>query len=101
MAVSRSKPQGQLQNESPSASADPARRPPTNIKDLPENLRTQLPPLQISGSVYSSDSRSRLLIVNGQPMHEGDVIGSDLRLLQIQPKAAIFEFKAQRFLVNF
>lgn len=77
------------------AAADPARLP--TLAELPEALRRQLPALQIGGSMYSEAPANRMLIVNGQLLHEGSTVVPGLVLEQIRLKSAVFSFQGQRY----
>jgi general secretion pathway protein B len=76
----------------PAASAPVAR-----LAELSEDFRRQLPPLTLGGGMYSEQAANRLAIVNGQPVHEGDLAASELRVVQIRPRAVVFDFRGQRF----
>ena len=65
--------------------------------DLPEQVRRDLPQLNLGGSSYSADSASRMVILNGQVFHEGDTIAPGLVLQQVKPKGAVLGFKGYRF----
>lgn len=65
--------------------------------DLPEQVRRDLPQLNLGGSSYSSDATSRMVILNGQVFHEGDTIAPGLVLQQVKPKGAVLGFKGYRF----
>ncbi|MDP9046258.1 MAG: general secretion pathway protein GspB, partial [Pseudomonadota bacterium] len=71
------------------------------VAELPEDIRSQLPVLAVGGSMYSSKPADRLLILNGQVVHEGDKIGNDLVLQQIRLKSALLSFKGYRYTMNF
>jgi len=68
-----------------------------SLADLPVEARRGLPPLAFGGSIYSNTPANRLLIVNGQLMHEGDALGPGVALEQIKPKAAVLNIGGQRF----
>ena len=59
--------------------------------------RSGLPALAFGGSIYSGTPANRLLIVNGQLMHEGESLGPGVTLEQIKPKAAVLVIRGQRF----
>ncbi len=44
-----------------------------NLNDLPADIRSALPPLKISAHVYSPEPQNRLVQVNEQLLHEGQV----------------------------
>lgn len=67
-----------------------------SLAELPPELRSGLPALAFGGSIYSSTAANRLLIVNGQLMHEGESLGANVVLEQIKPKAAVLNIRGQR-----
>ncbi len=71
-----------------------------SLAELPPDARAGLPPLAFGGSIYSNTPANRLLIVNGQLMHEGDALGPGVTLEQIMPKAAVLNIRGQRFEVG-
>lgn len=80
----------------PAASAATARRV-NSLAELPPDARAGLPPLAFGGSIYSNTAANRLLIVNGQLMHEGDALAPGVTLEQIRPKAAVLNIRGQRY----
>jgi general secretion pathway protein B len=85
----------------PAAGAVSAEAPITLREQLPENVRSQLPPLAVGGSIYSSSAADRSLIVDGRILRENDRLNADLTLEQIRPKSAVFRFRGHRFEVGF
>jgi len=92
----------------PAAAARPAAPAPASaaastipriasLAELPPELRSGLPALAFGGSIYSGTPANRLLIVNGQLMHEGESLGPGVTLEQIKPKAAVLNIRGQRF----
>jgi len=71
------------------------------LTELPEDVRRQVPPMALGGSVYSPQPASRMVIVNGQVTREGSTLGPDLRLEHIGPKSAVFSVRGQRFEMPF
>ena len=69
-------------------------------RELPPDLQRELPALAVSGTVYSSDPSQRLLMVNGELLHEGDRIGPELVVEEIRRKDAVLRYKGQRFSVS-
>ena len=54
------------------------------------------------GLKYSSANKAdRILIINGQVLHEGDAIAPGLMLEQIRLKAAVLAFKGYRYGIAF
>ncbi len=71
------------------------------LKDLPEALRRELPPLSASGAMYSDTPSKRMLIINGQLLQEGARVAPDLVLEQIELKSAVLSYKGQRFRISY
>ncbi|NDU79703.1 GspB domain-containing protein [Actinomadura sp. DSM 109109] len=67
------------------------------LRELPEAVRRELPPLAVGGSMYSAQASQRLVILNGQVFHEGAQIGAELVVEQIRPKSVVLRFRQQRF----
>lgn len=92
----------------PASAARPASAAPAaaavprvaSLAELPPELRNGLPALAFGGSIYSNTPANRLLIVNGQLMHEGESLGPGVVLEQIKPKAAVLVIRGQRFEVG-
>ena len=68
--------------------------------ELPEDLRRQIPPLAITGSVYSSNPDKRLLLVNNQVLAQGSLAAPEVTLEQIQAKSSVFSYRGTRFRVT-
>jgi general secretion pathway protein B len=71
------------------------------LNELPADIRRQLPAITIGGSRYSASQADRILIVNGQVLHEGDRITPDLVLEHIKLKAAVLAFKGYRYGITY
>ncbi len=72
-----------------------------SVAELPDDLRAQLPKLSISGATYSAQAAYRMLIVNGQVLHEGDEPAPGLTLETIRQKDAVLRFKGYRYSVAY
>ena len=77
--------------------ATPAPQPVLRLADLPEAQRRELPPMVVSGAVQSPDPASRMLILDGQVLREGDAPAPGLVLERIGPRAAVFSRGGLRF----
>lgn len=71
------------------------------LKELPDDIRSQLPAVNVGGSMYSVKKADRILIINGQVLHEGDAVAPGLMLEQIRLKAAVLAFKGYRYAIAF
>ena len=85
----------------PAAKAPPAAAPeaaalPT-IWELPFSTRKDIPALDLSMHVYSSDPKERFVVIKGERHVEGDEIGSDLTLREIRQDGLVLEYKGQKF----
>ncbi len=73
----------------------------TNVKDLPPDVRAQLPRLAVGGAIYSETPADRMVILNGQVFHEGDKPAADTVLEQIRLKSAVLNFRGQRYEISY
>ena len=64
-------------------------------------MRRTIPPLVIGGAIYSENAASRMLIVGGQVLHEGDRAAPGVTLEQIKPRSAVLRWKQLRYEVTF
>jgi general secretion pathway protein B len=62
--------------------------------DLPPAVREQLPTLQLAGVTHSTNPLYRMVIVNGQVLHEGDQAAPGLVLERIEPGRTVGRFVA-------
>ncbi|HSO45876.1 MAG TPA: general secretion pathway protein GspB [Rhodoferax sp.] len=69
----------------------------TLLSDLPAELRSQIPKITITGSVYSDSPAQRLLLVNNLVLPQGSQVTPDLKLEEIQPRSSVFSYKGNRF----
>ncbi len=71
------------------------------LNELPDEVRKDLPALQIGGAMYSQTAVNRMLIVNGQLFHEGDTLAPGLVLEQIKLRSAVLRLKGYRYGISF
>lgn len=67
------------------------------LSELPEATRREIPPLAISGAVYSENPAQRLLLVNGQVLNQGSEVAPDLKVVEIRSNVTEFSFRGTRF----
>ncbi|RYX92525.1 MAG: hypothetical protein EOO28_21780 [Comamonadaceae bacterium] len=70
-------------------------------EELPGDIRSQLPQIRISGSTYSENPSSRMLIANGQVFYENEKIAPDTTLVQIRQTSAVLSFRGFRYVVAY
>lgn len=114
--VHHARPVAEPKPESPGQAAPapvpaPAPAPPTPalaaeesvpaMRDLPEPIQRQIPPVAIGGYIYSKNPADRLLLIDKVLRHEGEELAPGLVLEKLQPKAAIFSFKGYRYRVPY
>ncbi|CAD5372612.1 conserved hypothetical protein [Rubrivivax sp. A210] len=73
--------------------ASPAAVP---LAALSAEQRRELPPLVLGGSIWSESAAQRFIIVNGQVVHEGDVLAPGLTLERISQRAAVLRWRELR-----
>lgn len=76
----------------------PAREEPAQaLRDLPEPIRRAVPPVAMSGYMYSPNPADRLILVDKVLRREGDEVAPGLVLERLEPKGAVFVFRGYRF----
>ena len=83
----------------PAAKAAPliAEKQVIEFYELPAAIKQQLPAIVISAHVYSSNPLQRSIVINNNFMEEGEYVIDELRLHEITPDGAIFDFRETRF----
>ena len=69
------------------------------VAELPQDMRSQIPKITITGSVYSASPTQRLLLINNLVLPQGSQVAPDLTLEEIQPRSSVFVFKGTHFRV--
>lgn len=93
-------PRAEAARSAPAASAAAEPRVPA-LRELPEELRRQIPPLNVGGSTWSANAASRFVILNGQLLRENETLTPELTLRQIRQRSLVLEFRGQRFELPF
>ena len=81
-----------------SASALPADGRPVALADIAPDLRRQLPPLRMSMHLWSEAPERRLLVLDGQRLRQGDVIG-EVVVERIDRDGAVLAWRGARILL--
>lgn len=68
-----------------------------NLRDLPEPIQRQIPPIALGGYIYSRNPADRLLLIDKVLRHEGEEVAPGLTLEKLESKAAVFSFKGYRY----
>ena len=82
----------------PAAKAAPlvAEKQVIEFYELPAAIKQQLPAIVVSAHVYSSNPLQRSIVINNNFMEEGEYVIDELRLHEITPDGAIFDFRETR-----
>ena len=75
--------------------AVPARLP--SWAELPEAQRRQIGSLVVGGAMHADQAALRMVILNGQVFHEGDLAGPELLVQQIRLRSVVLSHRGQRF----
>lgn len=63
------------------------------LAELPPEQRRELPPLVVSGSVWSEQAASRFVMLDGQLLREGDSLVPGLVLVKLAPRSATLRWR--------
>ncbi|HET7925088.1 MAG TPA: general secretion pathway protein GspB, partial [Rhodanobacteraceae bacterium] len=81
--------------KAPAAAPEGAALP--TIWELPFSTRKDIPALELSMHVYSSDPKQRFVVIKGERHVEGDEIAQDLTLHEIRQDGLVLDYKGQKF----
>jgi general secretion pathway protein B len=76
--------------------AAPEDNAPT-LRELPEALQRDVPPVVFGGYIYSRNPADRLLLVDKVLRHEGEEVAPGLVLEKLLPKAALMNYRGNRY----
>ena len=71
------------------------------MSQLPEPVRSDVPKVSFGGYMYSKNPADRLLLIDKVLRHEGEEVAPGLILEQLQPKAAVMNFRGTRYRVAY
>ncbi len=71
------------------------------MSQLPEPQRSELPKVTFGGYMYSKNPADRLLLIDRVLRHEGEEVAPGLVLEQLQPKAAVMNYRGTRYRVAY
>lgn len=67
------------------------------LSELPDAVRSQIPALKVTGTVYADDPKQRLLLVNNQVLPQGSLVAPEVTVEEIRPHSSVFNFRGTRF----
>jgi general secretion pathway protein B len=68
-----------------------------SLAELPANVRAGLPPLAISGAVYSPTPSARMLFIGTQMVREGEAVADGVTVERIGPTSSVLSARGVRF----
>ncbi len=68
------------------------KRPVSKITALPTNIQRQIPDLKFSSHLYADDSSFRMVNINGNMFHEGDIIAEGIQLERISEEGVVLNY---------
>ncbi|MGV8898635.1 MAG: general secretion pathway protein GspB [Burkholderiaceae bacterium] len=78
----------------PSATPEPVLQ---SLRELPAQMQRDIPPVVISGYIYSSNKAERSLLINNQLLREGDSVAPGLILEKMLPGAVVLNYQGYRY----
>ncbi len=85
------------------ATGEPARiqrRETITLAQLPEIVRQEMPELEVTSHLYSSDAEFRMAKINGEARYEGETLPTGHQLLEITETGLILDYNGWVYLVN-
>ncbi len=70
------------------------------LDGLPLSIQQEMPDISISGHIYSDSPSARMVNINGNIRREGDMLASDMKLIEITDSGVILSYKDFRFYVR-
>lgn len=80
----------------PVAVAPIPERLPT-LRELPDSVQREIPPLAIGGYIFSSNQAERSILINNRLLREGELAAPGLILEKMMQKEAVFNYKGYRY----
>ena len=73
---------------------------PISYWQLPDAIRSTLPPMKISVLVYAEQAAERFVLMDGRRRIEGDSVMPGLELIEVRLDGVVMSYQAYRFLVR-
>ncbi len=90
-------PPVQKATPTPPANADTPEPALQSLRELPAQIQREIPPVAISGYIYSSNRAERSLLINNQLLREGDSVAPGLILEKMLPRAVVLNYQGYRY----
>ncbi len=72
----------------------------SKITALPTNIQRQIPDLRFSSHLYADDRSFRMVNINGNVFHEGDIIAEGIRLERISEEGVVLNYLHYTFEIS-
>lgn len=80
-----------------SAAPEPAPAELGTLRDLPDHIQREIPPLVIGGYLYSSVAADRTVLIDKRLRREGDEVAPGLRIESLQPNGMVLNYRGHRY----
>ncbi len=71
------------------------------LRELPEPIQRAIPPITMSGYMYSKNPADRMILIDKVLRHAGEEVAPGLVLEKLQAKGAVFSFRGYRYRVPY
>lgn len=78
----------------PEESAQPL---PPPLRELPEQVQREIPPLDVGGYIYSPVPADRSVLINKKLLREGDEVAPGLTLERMTPSGMVLNYRGHRY----
>jgi general secretion pathway protein B len=85
----------------PAPAPEPGEEKLPALRDLPEAIQRTVPPVTFGGYMYSNNPADRLLLIDKTLRHEGEEVAPGLVLEKLLPKAAVMNYRGNRYRVPY
>jgi general secretion pathway protein B len=75
--------------------------PVPTLRELPEQLQREIPPVAIGGYIYSPNRGDRSILIDKKLLREGDQISPNLTLEKMLPNGVILNYKGYRYRTSY
>ena len=72
-----------------------------NLRELPQNIQAEIPPLAVTGYIYSKNEADRSVLINNKLLREGDQAAPGVVLEKMTSKEAILNYKGYRYRLSY
>jgi general secretion pathway protein B len=73
---------------------------PIAVERAPKEVLSQLPNMEITSHIFSTDAERRSIVVNGERLVEGDFIAANVQLKNITAKGMVIDIQGWSLLVG-